>query len=563
MKFKRLFAFVLSSIITLGVFCVPVFATSNSNITVYSAVNDFKVPNEYLYGRQQLASMQNSTYLLNLYDALYNGIENMSEKISISVPVPSNIMQDNNALNSYLNNFFNSVWYPAWEAYTNDHPEQFWWAYVQKDNNQVSPFISANFSIDTEEGNELVIKPNYDAELYSKKANFENEVKKLLYGLTSKMDEYTREKIIHDRLLAKTTYLQAEHSSCAYGAIIDGKAVCEGYARAFQYLLMRAGIFSHTVTGYTYETETSYIVNHAWNIVKLGNDYCYTDCTWDDQNKSEYISYAYFNLGDDDFKNHWLEMYYEMPACSSVNAYFNKSGNAVKTHTFNVNQIAQLMKNGNGTARIYTDMDDDLYVVEGLDGYIYETNTTTVFWDYFDADMNTDDENHQKIVKQLGITGDYNYGIRKFFREIIAYVYGKGKMTLCGTVVGLDNSQNTVVQLIKGGVVKETFTGSGAVFDYSFNNIDIGNYTLKVIKDGHAVHTEQITCKQDMAQVKNITLYLYGDVNSDGAFNLSDLVRLKKCIANSAVINNEAFNITFSSEYSGKLVEMRKMLLSQ
>ncbi len=128
MKFKRLFAFVLSSIITLGVFCVPVSATSNGNTIVYSAVNDFKIPNEYLYGRQQLASMENSTYLKNLYDALYNGIENMSEKIQIDVPLPSNeVMTDEDKLNAYLNKFFNSVWYPAWEAYTNDHPEQFWW----------------------------------------------------------------------------------------------------------------------------------------------------------------------------------------------------------------------------------------------------------------------------------------------------------------------------------------------------------------------------------------------------------------------------------------------------
>lgn len=551
MKFKRLFALLLSSIVMLGIFCVPALATTNGNTIVYSAVNDFKIPNEYLYGRQQLASMENSTYLLNLYDALYNGIENMEEKIQIDVPLPSNeVMMNQDKLNVYLDKFFDSVWYPAWEAYTNDHPEQFWWAYVQKGNNQVSPFISANFSIDTIDTEEikLIIRPHYDSELYSKKAEFENEVKKLLYGLTSNTDEYTREKVIHDRLLAKTTYIQAEHSSCAYGAIVDGKAVCEGYARAFQYLLMRAGIFSHTVTGLAVDYEASegdniVSTSHAWNLVKIHGNYYYVDATWDD--KEGFTSYAYFNV--DDYQiigyDHFPHDKYDIPVCTSRQYNYYVYDRGIIIDEFNTSQIANALSANGGTAHIIT-FDDDLFID---------------FFDLYEKDM----KENKEIVRSLGITGGYAYGGLQTYGEIIAYLHKKNTMTVCGTVVSTDNLENTVVELIKNGEVKYSQQLTDAINDYNFNNIVLDNYTLRVSKNGHATYTEQIIGDYTISQVKNITLYLYGDVNSDGSFNLSDLVRLKKCIANSAVMNNEAFNITSSSEYSGKLVEMRKMLLSQ
>lgn len=80
-------------------------------------------------------------------------------------------------------------------------------------------------------------------------------------------------------------------SQSAYSGLVNGKTVCAGYSRAFQYLMMRLGIPCYYCTGYAGES-------HAWNIVKLGDDYYNVDLTWDD---TEGGLYDYFNKTDNDY----------------------------------------------------------------------------------------------------------------------------------------------------------------------------------------------------------------------------------------------------------------------
>ena len=61
--------------------------------------------------------------------------------------------------------------------------------------------------------------------------------------------------------------------------------------------------------------------------------------------------------------------------------------------------------------------------------------------------------------------------------------------------------------------------------DYSFSAVPAGTYTLKVEKKGHAPWTENITVgSADVT--KDVTIYLWGDVNKDGAISVSDMQRL-------------------------------------
>lgn len=81
----------------------------------------------------------------------------------------------------------------------------------------------------------------------------------------------------------------------AYSALVYGRTVCAGYARALQYLLQQFDIPCYYVTGYAGE-------NHAWNIVKLDDGYYNVDSTWDDTNPN---TYDYFNCSDDEYaKDH-------------------------------------------------------------------------------------------------------------------------------------------------------------------------------------------------------------------------------------------------------------------
>ncbi len=76
-----------------------------------------------------------------------------------------------------------------------------------------------------------------------------------------------------------------------YGVFVDKKAVCAGYARAFQFLLKVMGMEAAFVSS----------GDHAWNLVKLEGDYYHLDATWADNSdtsrentEGNLIDYSFF-----------------------------------------------------------------------------------------------------------------------------------------------------------------------------------------------------------------------------------------------------------------------------
>ena len=100
----------------------------------------------------------------------------------------------------------------------------------------------------------------------------------------------------HNYLAAATSYLlpgedllEQYRRASAYGALVEKKAVCQGYAEAFQLLMSLAGIDYKTVSGSTRRQGDE---NHSWNLVKLpGEDYCHVDVTWDSREGSSAMTY--------------------------------------------------------------------------------------------------------------------------------------------------------------------------------------------------------------------------------------------------------------------------------
>lgn len=90
--------------------------------------------------------------------------------------------------------------------------------------------------------------------------------------------EYIRSQVSYNN---NTTYLK--HT--AYGALVNGEAVCEGYAKAYKLLLNAMGI------------ECDVVINsvHAWNVVLLDGKWYMVDVTNDDTTGSK----NYFLLGQD------------------------------------------------------------------------------------------------------------------------------------------------------------------------------------------------------------------------------------------------------------------------
>lgn len=79
---------------------------------------------------------------------------------------------------------------------------------------------------------------------------------------------------LHDWMSIHCDYGLSPNGQTAYGAIVEGKAVCTGYADGFAYLANLAGL--DAVSTY------SAAVDHAWILVTLDGERYFCDCTWDD-----------------------------------------------------------------------------------------------------------------------------------------------------------------------------------------------------------------------------------------------------------------------------------------
>ena len=126
------------------------------------------------------------------------------------------------------------------------------------------------------------------------------------------MTDYDKELAIHDYIIDHCEYGFSDKNDdseyTAYGALINGKAVCSGYSAASNLLLMCAGVECKTITGIATQVvdgkETS--ENHAWNQVKIGGAWYHLDVTWDDPvGDSPVLIHEYFNINDNAIKlNH-------------------------------------------------------------------------------------------------------------------------------------------------------------------------------------------------------------------------------------------------------------------
>ena len=128
----------------------------------------------------------------------------------------------------------------------------------------------------------------------------------LLVRLSSKLyagNDYEKELFIHDYICQHCKYLNdgSDLRTSAYDALILGEAVCEGYARATQLLLNRAGVHNYLVTGDARNPDGA-TEGHMWNVVTIDGQNYYLDVTWDDfdkQNVTLEKCYFYFNVNQE------------------------------------------------------------------------------------------------------------------------------------------------------------------------------------------------------------------------------------------------------------------------
>jgi hypothetical protein len=113
--------------------------------------------------------------------------------------------------------------------------------------------------------------------------------------ISDEMSSFDKALTLHDYLTENIeydhNYEENENAFNAYGALIEGWAVCQGYVHAYKMLLHMVGVENLIVTGVAGGE------NHAWNLVNYYGQWYHVDVTWNDQ--EEIASKRYFNVNDD------------------------------------------------------------------------------------------------------------------------------------------------------------------------------------------------------------------------------------------------------------------------
>lgn len=117
-------------------------------------------------------------------------------------------------------------------------------------------------------------------------------------------NNYEKMKYIHDWLVDNVKYdtVNGDNAANIYGCLVNKSVVCEGYARAYKYLLDELNIPCILVSGIAVD-ENGNSERHAWNYVYIKNNWYAVDVTWDDPiiigkgKVNEDIRYKYFLKG--------------------------------------------------------------------------------------------------------------------------------------------------------------------------------------------------------------------------------------------------------------------------
>lgn len=171
-----------------------------------------------------------------------------------------------------------------------------------------------------------------DTERREREQLIEAVAEECLSHLKPDASDYTKVKYVYDYVILNTDYdrLSADNQNIC-SVFLGGRSVCQGYAKAVQYLLTKLGIPCTLVSGQVHGGES-----HAWNLVQIDGEWYYVDATWGD---------ASYQIGEDDAsfpattlpsvnydylcvtteqleKTHQIGGVVTMPACTSTKANY-------------------------------------------------------------------------------------------------------------------------------------------------------------------------------------------------------------------------------------------------
>ena len=222
-----------------------------------------------------------------------------------------------------------------------DHPEYFWTDGTSSYTYQELPGGRAW---------NMEVRPEYQVgsqEAQTLKAQIEANADQWIQG-APEGDAYEKIKYVYETLIDQVEYQEnSPQNQNIRSVFLEGKTVCMGYSKAAQYLLNRMGIFCTLVTGTVTGEKPS---SHAWNLVRIGEQYYYMDVTWGNPGylnpveDDAYISYSYLCCNEETLApTHVPDDTIPLPSCQddSYNYYKNKGR---WYDSFDWNQIYQVIQ---------------------------------------------------------------------------------------------------------------------------------------------------------------------------------------------------------------------------
>ena len=159
----------------------------------------------------------------------------------------------------------------VYHAVLKDHPEIFWI------HNREKVFKT------TYDGRDYCrFSPGYtytDSEIDEIQTAMEQSFQEVRALIPEDAGDYEKVRIVYTYVIDHTQYQTGEDDQSIAGVFWKKSAVCAGYAGAVQYLLERLDIPCIYVDGSTKGSTEG----HAWDIVKIGQEYYYVDATNGDQ----------------------------------------------------------------------------------------------------------------------------------------------------------------------------------------------------------------------------------------------------------------------------------------
>lgn len=219
-----------------------------------------------------------------IYKEFQSNIDNMKTgtyKIELGDTFSSILSKDNGQEE------LGKIYQSAFEAFNYDNPEVFYLD-ANKMYLNIETFTTGNnkkYNVYISSGNQN----NYLTDEFDTKSQVDNainQVRQMKSQVVSNKsgNAYQDIKMVHDYLVDNLEYdtsISKPHIYTIYGALVNKVCVCEGYARAFKYIMDELNIPCVMIIGEG-TNSLGQRENHAWNYVKLDGRWFAVDATWDD-----------------------------------------------------------------------------------------------------------------------------------------------------------------------------------------------------------------------------------------------------------------------------------------